>query len=229
VTLRNKQRDVLGSWGSSAVSIDADTHVWMLAPYIADNTAAAVYYVEVDGTFFMKDGKYLSDASNMMVVTGNAATEPEGFELAVTPAAGKIDKLDGITIEGADTEIAINWNNSTLVVTLSRDGETIQSYDLNTVNAGDQWPDAVAYKLEANYTDEGVYTLNIPAGAFLDADGKNESAETTVVWTIGDESSITSISVTSNGKTTVYDLSGRRVATPAKGLYIVNGVKTILK
>ena len=47
-----------------------------------------------------------------------------------------------------------------------------------------------------------------------------------------DESETTSINAIDNGQLTVdvyYDLQGRRVAHPTKGMYIVNGKKVIIK
>jgi hypothetical protein len=50
---------------------------------------------------------------------------------------------------------------------------------------------------------------------------------------IFEDEEVTGIRSVDNGKVTidnaVYDLSGRRVANPTKGLYIVNGKKVILK
>ncbi|MBR3896326.1 MAG: hypothetical protein IKJ42_04805, partial [Bacteroidaceae bacterium] len=36
-------------------------------------------------------------------------------------------------------------------------------------------------------------------------------------------------SIFNNGETVVYDLQGRRVENPAKGIYIVNGKKVVIK
>ena len=32
-----------------------------------------------------------------------------------------------------------------------------------------------------------------------------------------------------NGKAEIYDIAGRRVQNPAKGIYVVNGKKTVIK
>ncbi len=49
----------------------------------------------------------------------------------------------------------------------------------------------------------------------------------------GDDNGTTGIQTIDNGKLTIdnvyYDLQGRRVAKPTKGLYIVNGKKVIIK
>lgn len=64
--------------------------------------------------------------------------------------------------------------------------------------------------------------------------GQVKIGETPYVMATGsgdaETTGIREISATENGKTVVYDLQGRRVAKTAKGgLYIVNGVKTLVK
>jgi hypothetical protein len=236
VTLyKNKDREPLKTWTIDSFS---GSTTWYLTPFWEPSEEAAYYYVIVDGNFFIKDGKYLDTAFADVTVGDPSAEQPSTatpFELTVTPAAGKIDSLTEIVI-ASDEEpgFGLNWDNYelTATVTLTRGDETLIDLDRDHLQAVEDYnfnTGICKYVIPAAYTEEGVYTLTIPAELFNDENGAKHNAETTVVWTIGDESSITSISVTSNGKTTVYDLSGRRVATPAKGLYIVNGVKTILK
>lgn len=43
------------------------------------------------------------------------------------------------------------------------------------------------------------------------------------------ETGIDSIAADNNAKKQVFDLAGRRVSAPAKGLYIVNGKKVLVK
>ena len=43
------------------------------------------------------------------------------------------------------------------------------------------------------------------------------------------QSGITDVKVTKNGNGAIYDLSGRKVTAPAKGLYIKDGKKFIMK
>jgi len=55
-----------------------------------------------------------------------------------------------------------------------------------------------------------------------------------VVWKIegenegGDDTSV-SIEKAETEATVIYDLMGRRVANPTKGIYIINGVKRVIK
>ncbi|MDE5912695.1 MAG: hypothetical protein K2G81_03535, partial [Muribaculaceae bacterium] len=70
------------------------------------------------------------------------------------------------------------------------------------------------------------YTLTIPEATFKGETFYNEA--TVVVWTI-EKGGI--VSVTVNGeRVEAYDLQGRRVNNVTKGgLYIINGVKTLVK
>lgn len=72
------------------------------------------------------------------------------------------------------------------------------------------------------------YNMTIPAGLFT-VDGRL-SPELKGAVTVTDSTGINSIEADSiDGNSIIYDLQGRRVVNPAKGLYIINGVKTLVK
>lgn len=76
----------------------------------------------------------------------------------------------------------------------------------------------------------GEYTITAPAG-FFTVDGKL-SAPLTSSFTVnndGTSTGIEEIGAAQAGKQVIYDLQGRRVQRAAKGLYIINGVKTLVK
>ena len=80
--------------------------------------------------------------------------------------------------------------------------------------------------LTGSYTDNKV---TIPAGkAYL-----NVAAAGSRLNIIFDDNNTTSISTIANSQeptaNSYYDLQGRRVAQPSKGLYIVNGKKVVVK
>lgn len=56
-----------------------------------------------------------------------------------------------------------------------------------------------------------------------------EAPEATFVADNGEEDSINEIAAPAKAAEGIYDLMGRKVAHPANGLYIINGVKTIVK
>lgn len=59
---------------------------------------------------------------------------------------------------------------------------------------------------------------------------KSANAPATLIWTDDEATGISSLKADiQNGKANVYDLQGRRVLNPVRGLYIVNGKKVIVK
>jgi len=79
-------------------------------------------------------------------------------------------------------------------------------------------------------SDYGTYTITIPAGYFVTADGAFTSEKSLSV-TLTETTSISEIeqAADSAARSATYDLQGRRVARASKGLYIVNGKKTLVK
>ncbi len=70
-------------------------------------------------------------------------------------------------------------------------------------------------------------TVN-PFRAYIKPQGSNARA----LKVVFDDAQGISTTLNDNGQMTndiVYDLQGRRVAQPTKGLYIVNGRKTVIK
>lgn len=81
----------------------------------------------------------------------------------------------------------------------------------------------------AHKTEPRRYAVNFPAGFFA-VDGRFTPAMTADVTVEPDPSTgIAEIGENVQAPENVYDLQGRRVLKPAKGLYIVNGVKTLVK
>jgi len=77
---------------------------------------------------------------------------------------------------------------------------------------------------------QGEYTVTAPAG-FFTVDGKL-SAPINQSFTVdadGTPTGLDEIGVAVSGKQVIYDLQGRRVQRASKGLYIINGVKTLVK
>lgn len=44
-----------------------------------------------------------------------------------------------------------------------------------------------------------------------------------------DDSSVTAVDVASDSRNVYYDLTGRKISNPSKGIYIVNGKKVLVK
>lgn len=89
---------------------------------------------------------------------------------------------------------------------------------------------------EGDYTfngDEFVKSTSAPEisgnTAWIPASAVAHPEQQTYSLLVPDATGITEITNVQNGAKVVYDLQGRRVAHPGKGLYIVNGVKTLVR
>ena len=140
----------------------------------------------------------------------NAEENAEGYEFVRT---GEI--VDGTTVSGALTGVYSQKAFGTGEGELAVDDH----YILNKID------DNVGFYKAADGKKVGVYkayltATNVPAGARLSIVFDNE--ETTAIKGVAN-----SQKPKANGQ--YYDLQGRRVAQPTKGLYIVNGKKVVIK
>ena len=138
----------------------------------------------------------------------------------------KIPANTGIILKGSDGD----------AISLPLTTETTAEIGTNHLHVSDgsvTGNGSTIYVLADGGNGVGFYLVEdgsaIPAGkAYLSVSGGVASARQFIGF--GDDT--TGISVIDNGKLTIdnyYDLQGRRVAQPTKGLYIVNGKKVFIK
>ena len=164
-------------------------------------------------------------------VTAYYASTIGGSSVTLTSIAANVEAGEGLILKGTA--------GATITIPVAASGSSIDNYlvgcptatELTTpnsnyyvmVNSGD----GVEFQsLTGSYTDNKV---TIPAGkAYLNISGA--SSRLSIVF---DDNSTTSISTIANSQeptaNSYYDLQGRRVAQPSKGLYIVNGKKVVVK
>ncbi len=145
------------------------------------------------------------DKENKVIVVSGAALEktanfPEAYGVTLTPAAATA-ALDGET--ATPVEVAVPNDK------ITKDGETFK-VDLS----------------ELNVTPSN-YTLNFPVGYFT-INNKLAPALSTAV-TVSEPTGIKEVNAAEKGAEVIYDLQGRRVSKAGKGVYIINGVKTLVK
>lgn len=231
------------------ISMDPDTWDWVtdsvdVQAYtliLRDEITEAGHYTVTVGQYafaLTKDGtETFSPAfENHLYI----AAEPTLATIVVTPEAGTVEEIPVITIdpEGVQ-EWGINWSSASGAnITVTFNGEIAKDTDGNLLDLdGDALAPYDAFDMETwtgggweipvNFTEPGEYVLTIPEAFFENNDGEiNE--ETVVEWTIDDKDGIREITaIKVNGK--AYDLTGRPVANPGRGIYIINGVKTLVK
>lgn len=140
-------------------------------------------------------------------------------------------------------EFAIFFNNHSVAGTNGIDGTVTDKNGENVAKAvldydfEDEALNKLLVKINPSLDAEGVYTVTLPAGAVtFDDDPDIINEEPIVVNYIIGKSGI-SLVIDDNTEVNVYDIEGRMVRTGKgaatlsglNGVYVVNGIKTILK
>lgn len=176
------------------------------------------------------------DLSSIDGATANAATGIQNRTVQLTEANGKVPAATGLLMKGTagakftilPTSDATTAPDGNLFVGMPAGGEVqVATTGFNYVFG---WTDPA---------DPGFYKVVdllpvLPAGkAYLatteDLNPVTSGAPFLGIEVGGETTGIANVNVNANADSSWYDLSGRRVAQPTKGLYIVNGKKVIIK
>ena len=107
------------------------------------------------------------------------------------------------------------------------EGYTLQFVTETTELASDASYDYYGFS-NGKFVKAAYATVN-PFRSYIKV-AKSANAPATLIWTDDEATGISSLKADiQNGKADVYDLQGRRVLNPVRGLYIVNGKKVIVK
>jgi hypothetical protein len=211
----------LTAWATSFPDANV-TFVGDLAPAVAGNAVDGAYWA----TYYNSAANMKADANTTVykaAVNGSSLTLTEiadkvinageavilkstGASIAMTTsAAASASDYSGNDLEGVDVATAVDANYNYYV--LSNVGSTLGFYKYNGTTLG------------ANK-------------AFIKTNAKTNatSAPEFIVFNDGNTTSIRETLSVPNAKQNAYfDLQGRRVVQPSKGLYIVNGKKVVIK
>ncbi len=151
----------------------------------------------------------------------------------VTPAEGEsVEALEEITLKFDQNAYYTDYE--TTLELKDADGNTVTTATPE-VGADDT---EIVLLLNPVVTTPGEYTLTIPAEAIYDLDGINYNPELTLKFTVGSSVGINGIKVSADGTVKVYTIDGVYVGQGkaadmlgklAKGVYIVNGTKVVVK
>ncbi len=178
--------------------------------------------------------------ANFVTVSGSEATLVAQAADAILPAMTSAGKGSGIIISGTAGAKAIikSANQSADAVDSSANllaGSGDNTYEIGTQFAdGDEYTAYIFTKPEGK--DLGFYLLDPSQGATLAAHKaflaipKTSAAPSFIGFggTTGIDATLNDNGQMINDNV-IYDLSGRRVMNPTKGLYIVNGKKVVIK
>ncbi len=209
----NVSSNLPGSSTTGAITFDAEsnTATITLAKEITDEGRWTIQIPE--GAFSLASGE-TSDAIYLVYYVESSSSD-------ITISA---DPEDGSTVESLSS-IAITVNGveypapGSGMVVVKKDGVEVAKVDLN-LNYDDM--DDPNLYITYSATEPGVYTFEIPEGAISDDDGEPIEQSFTLTYTIAAKTAISNISI-DKADNAVYDLSGRRMTQPARGLYISGG------
>ena len=179
---------------------------------------------------------YNLDLSNITNGTAYYASAASGSTVTLTTTTATVPAGEGIMIKGtagatftinvtSDAASAISGNlliglTATTTVAASAEGAYHYVFGYNTSDA----------------TEYGFYNLesstSVPAGkAYLETEEALTAASGARIAIVfdGETQGIESVNANVNLNDDCYDLQGRRVAQPQKGLYIVGGKKVVMK
>lgn len=150
----------------------------------------------------------------------------------VTPAeTDKVEVLDEITL-AFDQPVAYT-NTETVLELKNAEGETVTTVTLDVSSETE-----ILLILDNVIEEPGEYTLTIPEKTIYDIDGVNYNSELTLKFNVGTSVGISGIKVNADGTVKVYTIDGIYVGEGnaadmlgklAKGVYIVNGTKVVVK
>ena len=150
-----------------------------------------------------------------------------------TPGGGtsdwKTDPADGSTVTSIKTIHVWNLTVTEMgggsgKVTVKRDGVELEK--IADASWGTDWNELII-TTSKEYTEDGVYTFEVPEGFFLDGSG-NALPAVTFTYYIGAGSGISNITVDSENAA-VYTIDGVKTNINRNGLYIINGKKVSVK
>lgn len=216
-------------------------------------TEEGVYTFHIPAGFFTMDGVENEELELSVELYTFTITALE--VVSVTPVEGNVDQIDKIVIEfnqNVTLSMDENWQQISREIVLK--GED-KDYTL-TYNSMSNLGKTIEYLVNAEWTGyeyattpvtaAGKYTLDLSqivvdhaAEDYIDEWGypntkwhsKNQVCSGSAEWTIvnGTDTGIDEVKGENGNVKAIYDLTGRKVEVPTKGIYIIDGKKVFVK
>ena len=184
-----------------------------------DYTEDGIYTLEVPEGFFLDGTGNALPAVTFTWTIGEAQEETSDY---VTDPANNSTVTSLYEIHVWNTTVSEMGCGSGKAV-FKRDGVELEQ--ISDASYGIDWNELVI-RTSKDYTEDGVYTLEVPEGFFLDGSGQALPA-VTFTWTIAEGDGIQSIKADS--KQAVYTLDGRKANASQRGIIIKGGKKVLVK
>lgn len=213
------------------LGIDLSNVEWETGEYTITIPAGYLLVSDLDG-----NGELPNEEVNITYVIELSLTA----EPAVSPIKANWSLAEGSDIYPDSDPVSVNWGNVTLEVV---DGKTIvannetenSSVNLTLGKEVSLSDDNSSLLLSLGALPSGVYAIEIPEGYVTMEDGLLINGETVMNYNIIGNPSIddgpSGIESLENndGEVVIYNLQGVRVNHVAKGIYIINGKKVLVK
>lgn len=223
--------------GGAPIKLDdvqLDWDIWNMATIVLpqEYTDPGTYVISFPAGYFL-----LGDAgidSPALTFTYVVLAEAPRLNITCDPAEGVVSELPAniqLTFNDYD-EISLGAGHGTLTID---GGEPVNLDDAQL--DWDIWNKAIIVLPQA-YTENGTYVISFPAGYFLLGSAGENSPVVTLTYTISTATGISNVIVAVDGMYHVYTVAGVKVLETADyndvkalnpGLYIVNGVKLLVK
>lgn len=233
ITVYNKTtRTEIASFTTADVEFNDAANVWI--EFAEPVTKSGIYEVTVPAGFFALGES--GDANETMVIYYEIAeSQPqEGFDLTVDPAGGNVTEIPATIVLTAVNRL-MAANSYEILPTLK--DEKGKEYALTT-EYGVGMNQINIVLADGAIMAEGTYTLTIPTGSIIGNDETDVNKEVVAVYVISTGTGIDNIVANAGGKVDVYTVNGANVLRNAdaaavkalaKGLYIINGKKVVIK
>ena len=214
---------------TETLAIPATTHYikWIYTSKSSGNVALGNIKLYACESVAISDAGWATYCSSKALdftdVTGLTAytASKEGDVVKFNKVTGKVPANEGLLVKGATTNIPVCASASAIENLLV--GVTVNTNkDANTIFVLKNGANGIGF-----YKNTNAFTVRANS-AYLDATDV-AGARTFIALDDEETTNIDLTPVFSKGEAVVYDLQGRRVAQPTKGLYIVNGKKVVIK
>ena len=216
--------------GASSVTIDCSS-LNLNTGYITAGGAVRIWDVEVTyEPLKLNSYGYATYASTNALYFTNADGYTAWQITAVTGDAITFSKITGAVAAGTGV-LLMGTGGAEVTIINTESGETLSDNKLRAITTATNIPADTYYGLSDN-TFKKIGAGIVPAGrAVLDADYvENSGGNARLTFVFEDVQGIKTIEHSPlTMDASVYNLSGQRVVTPKKGLYIMNGKKVLVK
>lgn len=201
-------------------------------------TSAGVYEVSVPSEFFILGEQFSSSPNKATTVRYEVKEPAKPLVVELTPAPGTVSEIPAKIIVKLTENSSVNKTYTSEPTLVDNAGNSYAA-TLELDYSIPDWNVITIVLPGGAITANGTYTLTIPAGALTydDDDANVNETDLVFVYVIGTDG-INSLVAAEGGKVDVYSINGTQllknadaeaVGKLAKGLYVINGKKVIIK